>query len=195
MDGDSFDTLARSLTTSRSRRRLTRTILSLAFSSAAAASTLEQTAAKKKPCPPCKKRKKSKCKANLPDGTTCNGGTCRSGSCCVPEHPAATCAGARCGTARTNTCGQTVACTCSPEKSCLANGSCAIDCLESACPAGCFCSSVNTEGAKHCLSNDQLPTCDGAQDCSDTGTAGCPLGMHCQEAGCTTPVCANLCPS
>ena len=35
----------------------------------------------KKKCPPCRKRKKGKCKKRLPDGAACPGGICRSGSC------------------------------------------------------------------------------------------------------------------
>lgn len=42
---------------------------------------------KKKRCPPCKRRKKGKCRGALPDGSPCPGGACRSGSCrkgCLP---------------------------------------------------------------------------------------------------------------
>jgi len=41
--------------------------------------------ARKKPCPPCKKRKKGKCKATLPDGTVCSTGTCQAGQCVAPS--------------------------------------------------------------------------------------------------------------
>lgn len=37
--------------------------------------------AKQKPCPPCKKRKKGKCKATLPDGAACATGICQAGQC------------------------------------------------------------------------------------------------------------------
>jgi len=51
--------------------------------------------AKKKSCPPCKKRKKGKCKAKLPDRTPCPGGSCLSGNCVAAAPPecvtAATC--------------------------------------------------------------------------------------------------------
>lgn len=81
MDVGQFDALTWTLTTSGSRRRVLGGLLpgSLGFFGA----RVEQAAAKKKkPCPPCKKRKKGKCKAKLPDGTACeNGGTCQSGSC------------------------------------------------------------------------------------------------------------------
>ena len=46
----------------------------------------------KKACPPCKTRKKGKCKKNLPDGTVCPGGMCQSGSCVAkPPPPSSTC--------------------------------------------------------------------------------------------------------
>jgi hypothetical protein len=35
----------------------------------------------RKPCPPCKKRQKGKCKGTLPDGSACAGGSCQGGSC------------------------------------------------------------------------------------------------------------------
>jgi hypothetical protein len=73
MDDSRFDTLTRSLTTAGSRRRALTTVLGGALGLVAAAS-LDDAVAKKKPCPPCKKRKKGKCKAKLPDGTACSGG-------------------------------------------------------------------------------------------------------------------------
>jgi hypothetical protein len=80
MDDSRFDTLTRSLTTAGSRRRALTTVLGGALGLVAAAS-LDDAVAKKKPCPPCKKRKKGKCKAKLPDGTACSGGACQGGSC------------------------------------------------------------------------------------------------------------------
>lgn len=83
MDAVQFDTLARSLTSPRSRRGA----LAAVVGSALGAAALTETEAKKKPCPPCKKRKKGKCKANLPDGTGCAGGSCQSGGCVATTTP------------------------------------------------------------------------------------------------------------
>jgi hypothetical protein len=44
----------------------------------------EASAKNKRPCPPCKTRKKGKCKGLLPDGAACAGGTCQGGSCVAP---------------------------------------------------------------------------------------------------------------
>jgi hypothetical protein len=79
MNADRFDAVIRSLMDARSRRTLLGTAL------AAVLGTLElgRTEAKKK-CPPCKKRKKGKCKKKKPDGTPCPGGTCQGGRCVAP---------------------------------------------------------------------------------------------------------------
>jgi len=87
MDGTHFDALARSLSTAGSRRRALGGLLVSALG-LLGSQTEKASAKKKKPCPPCKKRKKGKCKANLPDGTSCeNGGSCLSGSCRPPAGP------------------------------------------------------------------------------------------------------------
>jgi hypothetical protein len=80
MDGFAFDALTRSLTSAGSRRRALTGLVSGTLGLILAASVIDEAAAKKK-CPPCKKRKKGKCKKKQPDGTACAGGTCRGGSC------------------------------------------------------------------------------------------------------------------
>src|SRR5829696_2458391 len=117
MDAHRFDTLTRSLTQTGSRRH------ALAAALAGALGLLglprphgSAAGGKCKPacnaCATCKKGpchktkhgkvcKKGKCQAKA-EGTACPGGTCQSGRCCVPDHPAATCAGALCGSARSN---------------------------------------------------------------------------------------------
>jgi hypothetical protein len=189
MDETRFNQILRVLAVVRSRRDLTRLLFGLITGSAAGATHLGAAAKK---CGPCKKKKQGKCAKQKRDGTPCPSGTCQNGRCCVPEHPAATCAGAPCGTALNNTCGQAVACNCPSGQRCLPNGSCAIICAGGGCRPGCFCSIVNTEGAQHCLTNDGIP-CAERQDCSGTGTAGCPAGMHCQTSGCGDR-CITLCP-
>jgi hypothetical protein len=80
MDGHQFDQLLRTLVTSR------RSIAGLVLVAGSAISGRELAEArKKKPCPPCKKRKKGKCKAKLPNGTLCAGGTCQDGACSPPS--------------------------------------------------------------------------------------------------------------
>lgn len=94
MDGSTFDRLARTLTTSRSRRHALGAGLAGALGLIGAGA--EHAAGKKKkskPCPPCKKRKKGKCKANLPDGAGCDGGTCQGGSCVAQPVADARCPG------------------------------------------------------------------------------------------------------
>ena len=193
MDSNRFDTLTRALSSTGSRRRTVTAALAGAIGLLGVVHPDPVAARKSKKCPPCKKRKQGKCQGKKPDGTACPGGTCQGGRCCIPDHPAATCAGAFCGSAKNNNCGQAVACNCPPGQRCLGNGSCAIICTGGNCRTGCFCSVLNTEGALHCLTNDQAP-CAEQQVCTGTGTAGCPAGTHCQLGGCATPHCAALCP-
>lgn len=79
MDGQQFDDLLRAAFTSR------RTLLGGMLAAGGAFSGHELAQAKKKKkkkqCPPCKKRKKGKCKGRQPDGVACPGGSCRSGAC------------------------------------------------------------------------------------------------------------------
>src|SRR5687767_13492606 len=84
MDGPRFDTLTRSLTTTGSRRRALGGLL--LGSLGRLGSRADEATAKKKPCPPCKKRKKGKCKKK-PDRTACNGGTCQGGNCVATQSP------------------------------------------------------------------------------------------------------------
>src|SRR5687768_13634704 len=108
MDGSTFDALTRTLTIAGSRRHTLGGLLAGALG--LLGSRPEDAAAKKKPCPPCKKRKKGKCKKKLPDGTACAGGTCQRGRCvptlppvCPPESPTP-CGGNYCCLAATPLC-------------------------------------------------------------------------------------------
>src|SRR5215207_1530485 len=83
MDGSRFDALTQTLMAAGSRRRAL--VLALGGTLAPLLAQKETEAKKKKACPPCKKRKKGKCKANLPDGMGCSGGTCQGGA--VSRHP------------------------------------------------------------------------------------------------------------
>jgi hypothetical protein len=186
VDGFSFDALTRTLMTAGSRRRALTGVVSGTLGLVLGASVIDEAEAAKK-CPPCKKRKKGKCKKKLPDGTACRGGSCQSGRCvvsaCVPEPQLATCHG-RCGT-WINNCGQIVPCfTCTDGKQCLSNGSCAALCdfdLQN-CPAGCFCGLPSTEVSSRCISGAAATCEEIPQSC--TSSAQCPQGQHCQDVPC-----------
>lgn len=183
MDADRFDALARSLTAAGSRRRALAAALGGAFGTALGAFSVDENAAAKKKCPPCKKRKKGKCKKRKPDGTPCPGGVCQSGRCCSPEPAAVTCAGA-CQTTRINRCGQAVTCDCPGGSNCLPNGTCARRCTGRAedcagCGASVFCTSPNTEGQQHCVVESR---CSDHEVCF-TSSSECPRGKQCQECG------------
>lgn len=92
MDADHFDALAKSLSHGAIRRRVVPGLLGGALASLLAGLETgarpkksererDRVSDEKKKCPPCKKRKKGKCKKKKPDGTACPGGTCRSGKC------------------------------------------------------------------------------------------------------------------
>ncbi|MDQ2652209.1 MAG: DUF1554 domain-containing protein [Chloroflexota bacterium] len=73
-----LDDLARAI----SRRKTLATIGALVTGFATAPTPLEaRKRKKKKSCPPCRKRKKGKCKGKLPDGAACVSGTCSGGIC------------------------------------------------------------------------------------------------------------------
>ncbi|MDQ2655123.1 MAG: hypothetical protein M3Z20_18990, partial [Chloroflexota bacterium] len=127
MDANGFDALARTLTDARSRRGALASLLAGTFGLAA----LTETAAKKKkPCPPCKKRKKGKCKAKLPDGTACESGTCQGGRCVT--HPCRD--GIRNGNETDIDCGGGSCPRCINGQSCLSRNDCAgAYCLDTVC--------------------------------------------------------------
>ena len=144
MDSDRFDTMTRILHNARARRNALVTLLGL--SGSVGFSLAETVAAKKKKsCPPCKKRKKGKCKKKLPDGAACAGGTCQSGTCVAPPAPPS-CVGqpdnAPCGSDGRCRLGE-----CQPHPTCLGiDGNCTspgAQCCSDSCapfpPQGSFC--------------------------------------------------------
>lgn len=81
MNGLHFDMLVRALSHgSSTRRSLARGFAGVATGASLALSGGEDGEARK-PCPPCRKRRKGKCKKKRPDGAACPGGTCQSGRC------------------------------------------------------------------------------------------------------------------
>jgi hypothetical protein len=193
MDGQFVDDLARGLAHGASRRGLLLGSLGLLVR------RTDEVAAKKKPCPPCKKRKHGKCKANLPDSTPCSTGKCQSGRCVAaaapPQpHPPDVCQ-------RHNQCASGL---------CEAtSGTCVAQCdvLFEACGDGCVCLSIGTGSAGHaCLQVPEDRNCAGYTPCTWNDDAADPAdalscpnrpGEICSANGlCSGPeeVCLPLCP-
>ena len=173
MDADRFDTLTSRLSTGFSRRRSLGLLATLSLPGLAAPAPVE--AKKKKPCPPCKKRKKGKCKAALPDGTPCDGGTCQSGSCQalpVSPPPPFVCPPQRvCGPG------------CCPDgQVCGSNGACT---HPSCCSGEAICGPHTSVGRLCCIEPRQARCC-----CDSPAGAGNGFVHCCMGAECTAP-----CPS
>jgi hypothetical protein len=149
--------------------------------------SLDETEAKKKPCPPCKKRKKGKCKGKLPNGTACPGGTCRTGSCQAisqppPSVPICTpkCRGKVCGD---NGCGG-VCGVCESNEACADDGTCLVvcvppcadteECRRGVCYTTCDPTCTSGEGCIDGACEPLSGGCDASADwCSDDSVA-CP---------------------
>jgi hypothetical protein len=112
MNGLHFDTIVRTLPHgSRTRRSLARSFGGVALVAAVALFAGEDADARRQ-CPPCRKRRRGKCKKKRPDGTACPGGTCQSGRCSPVSD---TCDAAACpdpGVCKTRACADNV---CAPE--------------------------------------------------------------------------------
>lgn len=205
MDGSAFDTLTKTLMTAGSRRRaLGGVVLGvLGFLSSGS----DETEAKKKSCPPCKKRKKGKCKANVPEGTGCTdtsgrGGTCQGGSCVatvVPPPPESCPSGQK--PCQGRCIGLLICCDdtdCPGGKTCQ-NGSCGCPAGTKLCPdqvcrpccvnEDCWPNRANQGDGKVC----QNGTC----ICTVAGTRQCPnlngrCGSCCEPSECSGgKVCTN----
>jgi hypothetical protein len=131
---------------------------------------------RKKRCPPCKKRKKGKCKGRLPDGSACPGGICLSGNCCTP-----TCAGKVCGD---DGCGGSCG-TCGTGHTCQ-SGTCVLGCSSGFTDCGGRCVDLQTD-ARHCGACEQ--TCNTGQVCVG-GACTCDKPA-CEDAGgcCAGEIC------
>jgi len=202
MDGRFMDDVARGLAHGASRRGLLLGSLGLL-----ARRTDAVAAKQKQPCPPCKKRQKGKCRANLSDRTPCRTGTCQRGRCVAaaappqapPQAPPPTPPPAACQ--HHNQCASGL---------CEAtSGTCVAQCsaVGEACGAGCVCQPIGTGFAGHaCLQMPEdricagFPPCTWGDDAADPFDAvSCPdqPGMICDVTGtCDGPeeVCLPLCP-
>jgi hypothetical protein len=84
MDATRFDNLLRALFSESSRRHIVAGFINGLLGMIAL--TLGGDEAQAKRCPPCRKKKKGKCKKKRPDGTPCGGGkTCQRGRCVCPD--------------------------------------------------------------------------------------------------------------
>jgi hypothetical protein len=192
MDAGRFDSLARSLTAARSRRGTLVAALGGAVGLLGLVHPQEAAARKKKkkPCPPCRKRKKGKCKPQ-PAGTPCTafaGGACQNGACVNLQGDEANCGALGATCAPTHVC-QAGACfpvsTCPGNATarCLGSGAFTASCNAPGAPDLCVCSR-SAEGNVVCTA--QPPG-----DCADltpcTSSASCPAGKACVEVGSCCP--------
>ncbi len=202
MDAARFDRLARSLTDRRSRRGA----LAAVVGGALGVAGLAETDAKKS-CPPCKKRKKGKCKKKLPDGTPCGNGVCRAGTCAACAAGQRVC-GSACVDLTTNSahcgscgkaCGATQLC---DRGTCVTGiGTCAAGanlCLGPmapgvSCNGSCVCIPTQA-GATRCVQPPLAPTepCTADGDCAGFGPgAFCtPVVELCGTRFCVSPCLA-----
>jgi hypothetical protein len=193
MDAGHFDRLTRALSQGTTRRRLTALLGGLGLGSLVSSPWQQRIQAKKKkPCPPCKKRKKGKCKGTLADGTACSGGTCQGGRClpaCTDTIQNGTESDVDCG----GSCGR-----CPNTKRCTSRSDC----------ASAFCAS----GTCQACPENTICGMEGVQSCACTSTATNQLvcinasrfGGNCQpDFSCPTdyvcinsfggPACVGLC--
>jgi hypothetical protein len=207
MDGSAFDRLTRTFTEPRSRRGVHRLVGGLAVGGPLAlAGAAESTAKKKrKPCPPCKKRKKGKCKARLPEGTSCidkagQGGTCQGGSCVAAADLPLTCSdGIKNGNESDIDCGGSCG-RCQITGGCTGPNDCASAyCVSgtcASCPPGGTC---GTDGGSTCVCQPRASSSE--QVCVNferpqvpCGAGGsCPSNTVCVQNGSFMHVCLTRC--
>jgi len=207
MDGSAFDRLTKTFSEPRSRRGVSRLVGVLALGGPLALVGAAEGAArkKKKPCPPCKKRKKGKCKASLPEGTSCidnagQGGTCVGGSCVAAPDPTLTCRdGIKNGNESDVDCGGNCE-RCPVTKRCTGPNDCASAyCVSGACascPPGGTC---GTSGGSTCVCQDRAYSTE--RVCVDFATprgpcgagGSCPSNAVCVINGSFMPVCIARC--
>jgi hypothetical protein len=186
MDGTQFDLVSRALSGTPSRRGVARVVLGLLLGAALASQggTSVDAKRKKKPCGPCKRRKKGRCRPK-PDNTSCGGAKiCQGGACVCPTE---CCRNADCGGCElcqggqcVNTClggriCQGVLCACPGgtkecQGTCIPNNQCC-----GACPQGQTC--CTNVGLCKDLRND-------ADFCGGCANSACPGGAFCANGDC-----------
>lgn len=161
---------------------------------------------KKKSCPPCRKRKKGKCKGKLPDGAACPGGTCQAGNCVSTTSPpicTPSCTGRDCGD---DGCGQSCG-ACSGGLACQ-NGQCVLTCADglTACDGNCVDLQADSQHCGSCGAPCSLPhasascqggvctleACDaGFGNCDGDPATGCEHDIRADLDNCG--VCGHQC--
>lgn len=176
MDANRFETLLRVVNGSASRRGMVRTLAGLALGGTLGAAIAEGEA---KQCPPCRTKKKGKCKGKKPHGTRCDHGrgVCQSGTCRCgggpPCPPRQVCEAGRCFPQGTCPAGSRI---CGPAPS-------------TACGDDCFCG-LSAAGNTVCFESGGFcihftgDDCQTAAECSTCQTsADCALGQACIDVG------------
>lgn len=198
MDAPGFDRLARRFTARFDRRRGLGLLASLGLARLGIAPGAEGKKKKKKACPPCRKRKKGKCKGTQADGTACAGGTCQGGSCI---------AGTTCGSGQKACNGG-----CIPSNQCCIDTDCAPDaprCCRGTCfPSSRCCTDTDCESGALCLDGacKTTPPCEGLADdapCNGDGRClngvcnprpDCDIrGTSCSPVGPNSACCSDVC--
>ena len=173
MDHTRFDSLTRSLTVTGSRRRALTAALSGALGVLGLIPSDDGAAAKK--CPPCKKRKKGKCKKTLPDGTACAGGMCQGGSCVAAAAPAPApqcTSNAECSDGLVCISGTCQICVATSEcrggEQCLSTGCCPEPRI---CGTTCLAAPCDTQQCRSCsATSGTCVSCSGDKTCCGAGT-------------------------
>jgi hypothetical protein len=177
MDAKHFDALLRALTNRSSRRGIGLTLASFGLGATFGVGPISEVEAKK--CPPCRKKKRGKCKRRKPTGTPCEEGRgiCDRGSCSCGDGP---------------TCPPQQVCVaghCFPQGTCPEGTRACVPETGTACGDDCFCA-LSAEGNTVCIESGglciQFSNCETAAACSTCQTtADCTPGEACIDiSGC-----------
>lgn len=180
----------RSITDRATRRGLVRTLAGLVLGGTHLSAGNVDVDAKK--CPPCRRKKKGKCKKKKPDGTRCENGQgfCQGGACACGDGPAC---------AVHEVCQAEI---CFPQGTCPAGTQTCVPESGTTCGEDCYCGQ-SAEGHTVCFESGGL--CFLPTMCQSSGD--CAPGKACVDfSGCCSPplsspfppgtrVCADPCPA